>query len=47
VNKIACPAFYLEKERVRIDENRCVGCAFCAQFCPENAILPLKKEVLK
>ena len=47
VSKVACPAFYLEKDRVRIDENRCVGCAFCAQFCPENAILPLKKEELK
>ena len=45
VNKVACPAFYLEGQRVRIDENRCVGCAFCAQFCPEKAILPLKKEV--
>jgi indolepyruvate ferredoxin oxidoreductase alpha subunit len=45
LNKVACPAFYLEGQRVRIDENRCVGCAFCIQFCPEKAILPLKKEV--
>jgi NAD-dependent dihydropyrimidine dehydrogenase PreA subunit len=22
----------------------CVGCAFCAQICPEHAILPVKKE---
>jgi len=44
VSKVACPAFYLEQGRVHIDENRCVGCAFCAQFCPENAILPLKRK---
>ena len=42
VNKVACPAFYLESEQVFIDENRCVGCTFCAQICPENAILPKK-----
>ncbi|MCG2690697.1 indolepyruvate ferredoxin oxidoreductase subunit alpha [Candidatus Parcubacteria bacterium] len=43
VNKVACPAFYLENERVFIDANRCEGCAFCVQLCPENAILPLNK----
>lgn len=42
VAKVACPAFYLENRRVFIDANRCEGCAFCIQFCPENAILPLK-----
>jgi len=26
-----------------IDEGLCIGCAVCAQVCPENAILPLKK----
>ncbi|MCA1785689.1 MAG: 4Fe-4S binding protein [Desulfobacteraceae bacterium] len=26
-----------------IDANTCVGCAVCAQICPENAIRPLKK----
>lgn len=44
VNKIACPAFYLENEKVFINENMCVGCAFCARICPGNAILPVKKE---
>lgn len=42
VAKVACPAFYLENKRVFIDANRCEGCAFCVQFCPENAILPIK-----
>jgi indolepyruvate ferredoxin oxidoreductase alpha subunit len=42
INEIACPAFFLEGERVKIDANACVGCAVCAQICPENAILPMK-----
>jgi indolepyruvate ferredoxin oxidoreductase alpha subunit len=42
LNEFACPAFFLEGERVRIDPDTCVGCAVCAQICPENAILPLK-----
>ncbi len=40
----ACPAFYLENERVRINPDLCEGCAVCAQICPENAILPLKSQ---
>jgi indolepyruvate ferredoxin oxidoreductase alpha subunit len=43
INQLACPAFYLEDERVHIDEVACVGCAVCAQICPENAIRPVKK----
>jgi indolepyruvate ferredoxin oxidoreductase alpha subunit len=42
INEFACPAFYLENDRVRIDADACVGCAVCAQICPENAIVPLK-----
>ncbi len=45
ITKIACPAFYIENDNVYIDETRCTGCMLCAQLCPENAILPLKKEV--
>jgi indolepyruvate ferredoxin oxidoreductase alpha subunit len=44
INEIGCPAFYLEGERVKIDANTCVGCAVCAQICPENAILPMKQS---
>ncbi|NOX33160.1 MAG: indolepyruvate ferredoxin oxidoreductase subunit alpha [Deltaproteobacteria bacterium] len=43
INSIACPSFYLDDGRVKIDADTCVGCAVCAQICPENAILPLKK----
>ncbi len=43
VNSIACPSFYIEDGRVKIDADTCVGCAVCAQICPENAITPLKK----
>ncbi|WP_321495505.1 indolepyruvate ferredoxin oxidoreductase subunit alpha [uncultured Desulfobacter sp.] len=42
INGIACPSFYIEEGRVKIDADTCVGCALCAQICPENAILPLK-----
>jgi indolepyruvate ferredoxin oxidoreductase alpha subunit len=44
LNELACPAFYLDGQQVRINADACVGCAVCAQICPENAIVPLKKE---
>ena len=44
INELACPAFILENDRVHIDPDLCVGCAVCAQICPENAILPLKNR---
>jgi indolepyruvate ferredoxin oxidoreductase alpha subunit len=40
IEDFACPAFYLEESRVRINPDICVGCAVCAQLCPENAIVP-------
>jgi indolepyruvate ferredoxin oxidoreductase alpha subunit len=43
IDHLACPAFYLRDERILIDPDLCVGCAVCAQICPENAILPVKK----
>ncbi|QTA83700.1 Indolepyruvate oxidoreductase, subunit IorA [Desulfonema limicola] len=43
IDSLACPAFYLEKERIKIDPELCWGCSICAQICPENAIVPLKK----
>jgi indolepyruvate ferredoxin oxidoreductase, alpha subunit len=43
INLLACPAMYLDMGRTMIDESLCIGCAVCAQVCPENAILPLKK----
>ncbi|MDL2269801.1 indolepyruvate ferredoxin oxidoreductase subunit alpha [Desulfosarcina sp. OttesenSCG-928-A07] len=42
ITEIGCPAFYLDGDKVRIDADVCVGCAVCAQICPENAITPVK-----
>ena len=39
INELGCPAFYLEDEKVRIDADICIGCALCAQVCPEHAIV--------
>ena len=43
LNAIACPSFFLDGGQVKIDTDTCVGCAVCAQICPENAIIPLKQ----
>jgi indolepyruvate ferredoxin oxidoreductase, alpha subunit len=42
INKIACPAMFVEDGQARINTLQCIGCALCAQICPENAILPAK-----
>jgi len=44
INELACPAFFIYNDRVKIDPALCTGCAVCAQICPENAILPLKSK---
>jgi indolepyruvate ferredoxin oxidoreductase alpha subunit len=44
LNELACPAFYIWNDRVKIDANLCTGCALCAQICPENAIVPIKEK---
>ncbi|MFH2219548.1 MAG: indolepyruvate ferredoxin oxidoreductase subunit alpha [Pseudomonadota bacterium] len=44
INALACPAFYIRKDRVKIDPALCTGCTLCAQVCPENAILPVRKK---
>jgi indolepyruvate ferredoxin oxidoreductase, alpha subunit len=44
LNQFACPAFYIDPDnRVRINPVLCVGCAVCAQICPEHAIVPVKE----
>jgi indolepyruvate ferredoxin oxidoreductase alpha subunit len=43
MSRLACPAFYVWNDRIKIDATLCTGCALCAQICPENAILPVKE----
>jgi indolepyruvate ferredoxin oxidoreductase alpha subunit len=43
IGTFTCPAFSIQGDFPVIDPDTCVGCAVCAQICPENAILPLKK----
>jgi indolepyruvate ferredoxin oxidoreductase, alpha subunit len=42
INYLACPAMYIDNGKTMINQNLCIGCAVCAQVCPENAILPIK-----
>jgi indolepyruvate ferredoxin oxidoreductase alpha subunit len=42
ISAYACPAFFIEAEKVDINPQLCIGCAVCAQVCPENAIRPVK-----
>ncbi len=44
ITGIACQSFYIEEGRVKINADTCVGCALCAQICPENAISPVKDK---
>jgi indolepyruvate ferredoxin oxidoreductase alpha subunit len=33
LEELACPAFYVENNRVAIDEDQCNGCMLCVQVC--------------
>lgn len=44
IDQLACPAFYVTDGVIGINESMCVGCALCAQVCPENAIGPARKK---
>ncbi|MGD9216962.1 MAG: indolepyruvate ferredoxin oxidoreductase subunit alpha [Desulfobacteraceae bacterium] len=42
LTEYACPAFYVADDTVNINPELCIGCAVCAQICPEHAIRPQK-----
>jgi len=44
VNELACPAFYIEGQKVFINADQCTGCSVCAQICPEKAIVPVRSK---
>jgi indolepyruvate ferredoxin oxidoreductase, alpha subunit len=43
IDNFGCPAIYMKEGRVYIDEVQCVGCGVCAQLCPNDAIVPVRK----
>ena len=46
IKNFACPAFYREGDKIKINDALCTGCGYCVQVCPEGAIRR-KKEVEK
>jgi indolepyruvate ferredoxin oxidoreductase alpha subunit len=44
LDKFACPAFYVEGEKINISRTLCIGCNVCAQICPVKAIKPIKEK---
>jgi indolepyruvate ferredoxin oxidoreductase alpha subunit len=42
LESLACPAFYVEGERIEINEHQCTGCMFCVQVCED--IKPRKRS---
>jgi indolepyruvate ferredoxin oxidoreductase alpha subunit len=41
VNDLGCPAIFTDSEgNVIINEDNCLGCGYCVQFCPFEAIRP-------
>ncbi|ACL06710.1 Indolepyruvate ferredoxin oxidoreductase, alpha/beta subunit [Desulfatibacillum aliphaticivorans] len=42
VDALGCPAMYVENNKVAINAEQCIGCAVCAQVCPEHAIVPIR-----
>ncbi len=38
INDFACPAFYRDGDKIKINDSLCTGCGFCVQVCPEKAI---------
>jgi indolepyruvate ferredoxin oxidoreductase alpha subunit len=43
IKQVACPALFIEDDKVQINNSTCTGCSICAQVCPENAIVPKKQ----
>lgn len=44
---IALIPFFISKKRnyAKVEENRCVGCFYCADACPKKAIIEVEKSV--
>ncbi len=39
ITKFACPAFYFEGDKIKINEEICTSCGVCTQVCPFGAIV--------
>ena len=38
IELLGCPALIIDRGKVKIDENLCVGCGLCSSICPYKAI---------
>lgn len=39
IKEIGCPAMYMDKGVVKVDESNCNGCGLCVKVCKKNSIL--------
>jgi NADPH-dependent glutamate synthase beta subunit-like oxidoreductase/ferredoxin len=44
IDLFGCPAFYVEDNRMHIDQELCMGCGVCAEICPNSSIVKVEES---